>query len=90
MQRSAGEVDAAPEPPEPPAGHQGASAQSACAHGPSGGFPTGLVVANEADPERAKLGLAGRLRHLTTPCCAITIGKAQNLPLVAFANRCRH
>ena len=44
-------------------------------------FPSGFVVANEADGDRARLYLAGRLRHLTTPCAAVTIGPAQSLPV---------
>ena len=47
-------------------------------------FPSGFVVANESDGKRAKLFLAGRVRKLATPCCGITVGQGQSLPLAAF------
>jgi 16S rRNA C967 or C1407 C5-methylase (RsmB/RsmF family) len=42
------------------------------------------VVANEFDAKRARLYLAGRVRRLDTPCCAVVCGAAQALPLAAF------
>ena len=62
------------------------------ADGPTSGpdptsFPTGFVVANEFDAKRARLFLSGRVRRLTTPCCAVTVGGAQSLPLEAFGEQ---
>jgi 16S rRNA C967 or C1407 C5-methylase (RsmB/RsmF family) len=44
-------------------------------------FPSGFVIANEFDAKRARLYLAGRVRRVDTPCCAIVCGAAQSLPL---------
>jgi len=44
-------------------------------------FPAGFVIANEFDAKRARLYLAGRVRRVDTPCCAVVCGAAQSLPL---------
>jgi 16S rRNA C967 or C1407 C5-methylase (RsmB/RsmF family) len=52
-----------------------------------GPFPSGMLIASEFDAKRAKLLLAGRVRHLTTPNCLIGIAAAQSLPEVVFGEQ---
>lgn len=51
-----------------------------------GPFPSGMLIASEFDSKRAKLLLAGRVRHLTTPNCLIGIAPAQSLPETWFGD----
>ena len=44
-------------------------------------FPSGMVVANDADAKRCRLLLAKRVRQVITPCAAVTVGNGQSAPL---------